>query len=51
MRTFKVASLAPFIPKSKTVYQGTFQTGESSDNNFMKGIEFEVSEHASQIFA
>ena len=51
MRTFNVASLAPFIPKSKTVYQGTFQTGESSDNNFMKGIDFEVSEHASQIFA
>jgi hypothetical protein len=24
MRTFNVASLAPFIPKSKTVYQGTF---------------------------
>ena len=51
MRTFNVASLTPFVPKSEQVYQGTFQTGDGTDNDFMKGIEFDVKEHASQIFA
>lgn len=47
MRTFKVADLAPFVPKSKEVYKAKFETGDSTDNTFMKGIEFKVQEHSS----
>jgi hypothetical protein len=51
MRTFQVASLTPFIPKSDTVYRSTFRTGPGSENIFMKGLEFEVNEHSSQLYA
>ena len=47
MRTFKVADLSPFVPKSKEVYKAKFETGDSTDNTFMKGIEFKVHEHSS----
>jgi len=46
MRTFNVASLAPFVPKSRSVYRSTFHTGPGSENTFMNGLEFEVNEHS-----
>jgi hypothetical protein len=51
MRTFQVASLAPFVPKSSVVYQSAFQTGAGSQNTFMKGLEFEVTEASTQLYA
>jgi hypothetical protein len=42
MRTFQVSSLAPFVPKSNTVYRSVFRTGPGSQNTFMKGLDFEV---------
>lgn len=51
MRTFNVATLAPFVPKSRTVYRSTFRTGPGSENTFMRGLEFEVNEHSSQLYA
>jgi len=44
MEAFKVASLQPFVPKSKEVYQAKFRTGENTDDSFMKGLDFDVDE-------
>lgn len=51
MQTFKVTTLQPFIPKSNTVYHSAFSTGPGTDNSFMKGLEFEVTETSSQLYA
>lgn len=51
METFKVASLSPFVPQSAKVYQAVFRTGPGTDDSFMKGLEFEVTEQSTQIFA
>lgn len=51
MRTFQVASLAPFVPKSNVIYQSLVKTGPDSKNNFMRGLEFEVTEASTQLYA
>lgn len=51
MEAFKVSSLTPFIPKSQQVYQAQFKTGENTDDSFMKGLDFDVDEQSSQIYA
>ena len=50
MEAFKVASLQPFVPKSKEVYQAKFRTGENTDDSFMKGLDFDVDEQSSSIY-
>jgi hypothetical protein len=44
MEAFKVSSLQPFVPKSDQVYQAKFKTGENTDDHFMKGLDFDVTE-------
>lgn len=44
MEAFKVASLQPFVPKSKEVYAARFRTGPDSDDSFMSSLSFEVTE-------
>jgi len=51
MDTFKVTSLSPFLPKSSQVYQAVFNTGKGTDDSFMKGIDFEVKQQSTQIYA
>jgi hypothetical protein len=50
MKTFEVASLTPFIPKSNKVFQGIFKTGSSQEDTFMKGLDFSIEDIESEIF-
>lgn len=51
MEAFSVTSLTPWVPKSLKVYQAEFQTGPTSSDSFMPGLDFHVEEPSSDFYA